>query len=112
MTRYLIIGACLLTGLLIYAAGYAGIIRNHVPDLLWAWALCETVRIMQEQKFHQGFLYGLLAMPFITEAGQLGLFPGTFDPFDLLVYAGLYTLFFHPQIIGLCKKLSNHSSAA
>ena len=112
MIRYLTIFLCLFTGVLVYAELNSGMIRNYLPDLLWGLALCQTATLMYEDKFHQGFIYVLLALPFLTEAGQLGLFPGTFDKYDLLVYGGLYTLFFHPQIILLCKRKLKASSVA
>jgi hypothetical protein len=112
MNRCIIICASLLFGLIVYGVWQTGLIRNYLPDILWGFALCHTALLMLENKFHPVFVIALLVMPFVTEAGQLNLFPGTFDPFDLLVYAGLYTLFFHPQIIGLCKKLSKLFSAA
>ncbi len=105
MIRYFIISISLLTGLFIYAVLSTGVIRNYLPDLLWAFAICQTAILMQENKFHHNFIYALLVLPFITEAGQLtGLFPGTFDVYDLLVYSVLYIVFFHSQIIQLCKK--------
>lgn len=105
MIRYFIITTCLLAGLLIYAAGVRGPVRNHVPDLAWAYALCQTVRLLQENRFQPVFAVILLLMPVLTELGQSGIFPGTFDPLDLLIYAGLYILFFHSQIMRVCKKL-------
>lgn len=103
--RLLIIFSCLFTGVIVYALPVTGLIRNYLPDILWAFAICQTAILMQENKFHQSFIYVLLLQPFITEAGQLpGIFPGTFDVNDLLVYSGLYTIFFYSQIIQLCKK--------
>lgn len=112
MKRYFIISISLLAGLLIYTVLSTGMIRNYLPDLLWAFAICQTAILMQENKFHHGFIYALLALPFLTEAGQLSLFPGTFDVYDLLVYSGLYTIFFHSKIRLLCKKTLKVSSPA
>lgn len=112
MIRYLAIFISLLTGILIYEELETGMIRNYLPDLLWGLALCQTAVLMRENKFHPGFVYTLLILPFFTEAGQLNLFPGTFDWYDLLVYTGLYTTFFYSQIIQLCKRKQKVSSAA
>lgn len=111
MSRYIIIFSSLLGGVVIYGVGETGLIRNYLPDILWAIALCQTALLMRENKFHPGIVTALLVMPFITEAGQVNLFPGTYDPYDLLVYSGLYIAFFHPQIIHLCKRIRKASLA-
>lgn len=110
MNRCVTISICLITGTFIYATLDKGVIRNYLPDMLWALAICHTAILMQENKFHPGFVFVLLVLPFFTEAGQLTLFPGTFDKFDILVYTGLYTGFFYSQIIQLCKRKLKVSS--
>ncbi|HUR67080.1 MAG TPA: hypothetical protein VMZ03_12090 [Chitinophagaceae bacterium] len=112
MIRFVVILLSLLAGIAVYAFFQRGLIRNYLPDILWALSLCQAAILMYEKNFHPAFVGVLLLLPFLMETGQLGLFPGTFDAYDLLLYGGLYIAFFHPQIIFLCKRISKVLSDA
>jgi len=105
MKRFITILAALIFGQIIYMASVSGVLRNHLPDLLWAYAICQTSRLMRENHYPEPCTILLLLLPFLTEAGQwYGLLPGTFDGYDMVLYASLYLVFFFKQIKTLCTR--------
>jgi hypothetical protein len=104
MRKVLIAVLSLLAGTLVYLTRESGIARNYLPDLFWGVAVLATAFWMQEENFQQGFIYALLALPVITEIGQLEIFPGTFDVYDMAIYIFLLSVFFYVQIKKLCKR--------
>ena len=63
------------------------LIRNYLPDFLWAMAVMNTAVFIWEKKFPMIYVYMLFALPFLSEIMQVfKLVPGTFDWYDLLVY--------------------------
>jgi hypothetical protein len=69
----------------------AFLIRNYLPDFLWAMAVMLTAVFLQEKKIPAVYVYILFALPFISEVMQgFKIVPGTFDWYDLLVYAFVF----------------------
>lgn len=113
MMRIITILAALLAGQTIYMVSGSGILRNHLPDLLWALAICQTSRLMREHHFPGPYTILLLLLPFLTEAGQWsGMLPGTYDRYDMYLYTGLYLVFFFKQIKTLCSRKTRVSFQA
>jgi hypothetical protein len=108
MKKLLIVLLSLSAGTLVYLTGETGIVRNYFPDLFWGIAVLLTATWMEEENFQQGFIYSLIALPVITEVGQLGIFPGTFDIYDMTIYVFLLLVFFHVQIKHVCKRIVKH----
>ena len=86
------------------------LIRNYLPDFLWALALLNTTILLRDFKVSKFYIHTLYLLPFLSEILQLFKFiPGTFDWYDLLVYSIAYLIFFNSKIIFLCKNYLNHS---
>ena len=81
------------------------LIKNYLPDLLWAAAVNNTAILMAEKKIDAVYIYSLIALPFISETLQrLSFIPGTFDWYDLLIYFIIFLYYFKFKIYQLCKK--------
>ena len=87
------------------------LLRNFLPDLLWAIAINLTAILMASKKFPVFYIYSLIILPFLSEIFQyIGLMPGTFDWYDLVIYLFVFLLCFNKKIIHLCKKNLNNLS--
>ena len=96
----------------IKATGLMLLLRNFLPDLLWAIAINLTAIVMGEKKFPEFYIYALIILPFLSEILQYtGLIPGTFDWCDLLIYSITYIFCFKFKTPRLCKTNSENSSA-
>ncbi len=92
--------------------GLTMVIRNFLPDILWAIAINLTAVVMQEKKFPAFYIYSLIILPFLSEVLQyIGFMPGTFDWYDLIIYTAIYLSFFNPKFKRLCKANSKILSA-
>jgi hypothetical protein len=71
--------------------------NGYFSDIAWCIALCATILLL----IRKGLLdipgsLMVLALPFLAEAGQYFHFmPGTFDWYDMLVYAGTEFIFIY-----------------
>jgi hypothetical protein len=81
----------LFLGILVYAleesAPISAIVRNFLPDYLWAFALISAFSIIWNNKVPY-YWWAILALSFAGwEYGQdIGLLSGTGDPIDLIAY--------------------------
>ena len=107
MKKGLFIFVPLLLGTAVYLFSDLDILRNYLPDTCWAIALCQAARYMIQLRFPLLQVGMLLSLPFVTEIGQTAIFPGTYDPLDLLFYFLILLFFFHLPIFLLCKRLLN-----
>ena len=97
-------------GFIFHATPNSLLIKNYLPDFLWALAILNTTILLRDLKVSNIYIYTLYLLPFISEILQLFKFiPGTFDWYDVLVYSIAYLLFFNSKIIFLCKNYLNHS---
>ena len=87
------VGGPLLAGALVYAASYFGwpcppVIDHHLPDALWAYALCAALLLVWPIRYARGVALVALLLASLYECGQATPYwVGTFDPLDLLVQA-------------------------
>lgn len=96
----------------IKSTGIMTLVRNFLPDILWAIAINQTAIELEEKKFPSFYIYALIILPFLSEFLQyIGFIPGTFDWYDLLIYAFVNLYFFNPKLIRLCKTNTNILSA-
>ena len=95
--------------LIIPASAISILIRNYLPDHLWAAAVNNTAILMAEKKIDAIYTYSLVAIPFVSETLQIFHFmPGTFDWYDLLIYFIVFIFCFNSKIIFLCKNYLNY----
>ena len=80
------------------------LVRNFLPDILWAIAINLTAILMASKKFPTFYIYALIILPFLSVILQYThLIPGTFDWYDLLIYSVTYLFFFNSKLNSLCK---------
>ncbi|MBL0913309.1 MAG: hypothetical protein IBJ09_13150 [Bacteroidia bacterium] len=86
-------------GVLLYLLPLPALLRNYVPDALWAYACTSAILLIWDRSPHRGWLLFLFLSFVLFEALQkTGLVAGTADPGDVLAYflaAGL-ALFLNP----------------
>ena len=88
--------------------GWDAMIRNYLPDILWAIAVNQTAILLTAKRFPTIYVYSLIALPFLSEISQyFGLLPGTFDLFDLLIYFFSFLVCCKPKLLPLCKTNSS-----
>ncbi|MCE3282949.1 MAG: hypothetical protein K0Q66_1686 [Chitinophagaceae bacterium] len=70
-------------------------LAGYFSDITWCVALCATIFFLRRKGFLEtwGSLL-VLTLPFLTEAAQYAhIIPGTFDWFDMVIYAAIVTTF-------------------
>ncbi len=95
-----------MSGAIIYFPGmrFAGIIRNYIPDLFWAYAFISAILIIWDRIPHRSWLI-ISAGSFVCfeVAQDAHLIPGTGDFFDIAIYmagsfGALFTNLFFKKI--------------